>query len=127
MNFTSAMVTEQTFKVKDITAFRIEMARLRIPKLEVSLTDLSYSVEEDGKIWLGGYDADLQYFNEETQDYEDVVPIIQKHMAEGEACVVQGAGSEGLRYVAGWVAVITPTKVVTKNLNDVTKELKAVA
>jgi len=99
------MVTTHGFKAKDTEAFVRKLKELGIQE-EGDFVGLSYSREGDGSFWLGGYDADLTWYNEKTGENEDLDPVLQEHIATGEYASFQCVGYEGLRNVSGWVVII---------------------
>jgi len=65
--------------VEDSTAFENELQRLGIihDKWHGGLT---FTRQEDGSYWIGGYDCDLEgWGNPDADDPVDLVPVIQKH------------------------------------------------
>jgi len=122
-NFYSFMVTTHGFKAKDPEAFVRKLKELGVQE-EGDFVGLSYSREEDGTFWLGGYDADLTWYNEKTNENEDLDPILQEHIAPGEYASFQCVGYEGLRNVSGWVVIITEKGSDYKDLDKVESELK---
>jgi len=124
-NFYSFMVTTHSFKVKDAEAFIKKLRELGVEDLNDSYCEgISYSHEDDGSFWLGGYNADLTWYNEEANENEDLDPIIQEHLAPGEYASFQAVGYEKLRYVSGWAVVITEKGSEYMDLDQAEGDLK---
>lgn len=128
-NYYSFLVTERTFRVKDMEAFKLEIGPYAFGgNHEASgwaSDGLTYSVEPDGTIWLGGYDTDLTRWDPETDVEIDVAAIVQRHLADGEVAVLHHVGHEKLRYVTGRVIVITPEGLMEQDLGDLEQMLVA--
>ena len=119
------VVTEKEFRVKDPEAFKRELERLGV----YSIRDrglkggLTYDVEEDGRFWLGGYDATLSVWDPETDGEIDIGDVIQKHIAPGEVAVLIMIGHEKLRWADGTVLVVSEKGMRYKTLAQVADEL----
>lgn len=126
-NYYSFLVTQRTFRVKDLETFKTEIGRYtsdgNSPACPWSPGDLILFVENDDSIWLGGYDVDLSPYCEEEDDYVDVAEIIQRHLADSQVAVLYQVGYEKLRYVTGDVIVITPKQVLCRGLSDLEKQI----
>lgn len=123
-NYNTQMLTERTFAVKDPEGFIKEIEVKGVHRADkTGYCDLCYVMENDGKFWLGGYDADLQTYNPETGEFEDIAPIIQKHMRKDEVAVFMGVGQEKLRSVSGYVRVVTPEEDLWEDLHSAAERL----
>jgi len=120
-NYCSWLVTERTFWVKDPEAFKKELEAVGVKN--EGYVGLSYEQEKDGTFWLGGYDAGLHYYDEEKDEDISIVPLIQKHMKEGEIAVFMVVGQEKLRSVDGSVVVITPKNHLFDSLNSMSVKM----
>ena len=113
-NYYSFTVTQKTFHVSDIAAFRKDFEPL--------YTNMKIHEEDDGTIWIGGYDASITVFDQDDNEV-DISELIQKHIKEGDYAVIQTVGYEKLRHVDGVVYVISKEKVLWESLHTVTEEL----
>jgi hypothetical protein len=123
-NYEGFMVTEKTFHVDDPKAFEDSLLGLGVRKDNWD-GGPTFTVGSDGSYWLGGYDADLQVWVDDKDDFVSLVPTIQKHMRVDSICVVMHVGYEKLRYVTGYVAVISKTRMRTANLDRLARGLEA--
>lgn len=115
------------FQVKDKEAFVAHCERLSLGVWDDQKDD-----QKDGRVGVYGEDEGgwpSSYWDEEANDDVefDVVEEIQKHLADGEVCILMEAGAEKLRYVAG-TAVAFNNKGDLKEINlgqiyDLAKEL----
>ena len=119
-NYNSFLVTQKTFRVTDVAAFRkaIELLHTNIEIHEdgVRLGKLG------GTIWIGGYDADLRAWDQDNNEV-DIAELIQEHIDPSDYAVIQSVGYEKLRYVDGVVYVISKEKIFFENLDTVTERL----
>lgn len=67
-NYYSFTVTEKAFHVVDAEAFKEELSY-------PGMTEEN----EDGSLWIGGYDAPMLFFDQDDNEV-DVAKIIQKHI-----------------------------------------------
>jgi len=124
-NFESFMVTTHEFKVKDPEAFIKKLREIGAEDGDANGCDgLSYFRNQDGTFWLGGYGADMTWYNEKANENEALDPIVQEHIAPGEYASFQVVGYEKLRHVSGWVVVITEKGSEYRDLDQVEAELK---
>ena len=117
------MVTEKPFAVKDPEEFKKELEANGVHPIQGSAEGLCYDQEQDGRFWLGGYDASLEGWNPEKDEEVDMVPIIQKHMENGEVAVFMGVGQEKLRNVGGYVHIVTPEESLWDDLHSTMERL----
>ena len=115
------------FLVKDADAFKAEMANYEVNVIEQKIgEETGYGIldtDPDG----GG----LQWsqFNEETEDYDDLVweVIIGNHLKDGEVCVLMETGAEKYRYLSGWAIAFNnkgeTRRVDITDIYDLAKEL----
>lgn len=123
-NYCSWLVTERPFGVKDPEAFKKELEAVGVNKgADNDYSSLCYEQEGDGKFWLGGYDASLHYYDEEKDEDVSIVPLVQKHMKEGEIAVFMVVGQEKLRDVDGRVVVVTPENELCDDLNSMAEKM----
>jgi len=117
-NFEFATVTDHTFKVKDPEAFEKELIGLGVSNGDWSkcYEGLVLERQEDGTYWLGGYNADFTIWRDGIDQEIDLLPIIAKHIADDDYAVFMSAGSEKLRYVSGFVAVVAKGKVEVQGI-----------
>lgn len=117
-NFEFATVTDHTFKVKDPEAFEKELINLGVPKADWARYSegLIWERQKDGSYWLGGYNADFVVYAGEAGDEVDLLTIIAEHIADDDYAVFMSAGSEKLRYVSGFVAVVAKGKVEVQGI-----------
>jgi len=113
-NYNSFMVTERTFQVSDIEAFR--------KAFEPLYTNIQIHEEANGDIWIGGYDASMSVLDEDDNEV-DVAEIVQRHIKADDYAVIQTVGYEKLRYVSGAVYVIDKEKILFESLQSVTAKL----
>jgi len=118
------MVTEKTFHVDNPKAFEDSLIELGVRKDNWD-EGTTFTVESDGSYWLGGYNADLQVWVDDKDDFVSLVPTIQKHMRVDSICVVMHVGYEKLRYVTGYVAVISKTRMRTVSLDRMARRLES--
>ena len=86
---------------------------------------MTFTRQEDGSYWIGGYDCDLEgWGNPDADDPADLVPTIQKHMRIDTIWVVEHVGYEKLRYVTGWVQVITKRWRRAGDLGSLARQLE---
>ena len=123
-NYESFMVTSKTFHVDDPKAFEDSLLELGVRKDNWD-GGLTFTVESDRSYWLGGYDADLSVWVDGKDDFVSLVPIIQKHMRVDSICVVMHVGYEKLRYVTGYVAVVSKTRIRTTDLDQMARRLES--
>lgn len=116
------MVTTKTFYVRNLAAFKKEMGKLGVVENDPSFQGTTYDVQEDGSIWVGGYDASIVVYTPDDVEV-DLTKIIQKHLAPGETAIIQEVGHEGLRGVTGQVHVIAPHRSEWRTLEGIAKEL----
>ena len=115
------------FLVKDAEAFKAEMANYEVNVIEQNI---------GGETCYGILDTDpdgggLQWsqFNEETEDYDDLVweDIIGKHLRDGEVCVLVETGAEKYRYLNGWAIAFNnkgeTRRVDTTDIYELAKEI----
>ena len=112
-NYYSFTVTEKTFQVSDIAAFR--------KAFDALYTDMQI-YEEDGKIWIGGYNASMNVLDPDENEVE-IAETIQRHIKSGDYAVILTVGYEKLRYVDGAVYVISKEKVLVETLQSMTNKL----
>jgi len=113
-NYYSFTVTEKTFQVSDIAAFR--------KAFESLYTDMEIHEGKDGKIWISGYNASMVVFDDDDNQIE-IAEIIQSHIKPDDYAVIQTVGYEKLRYVDGAVYVISKEKVLVETLQSMTNKL----
>jgi len=113
-NYYSFTVTEKTFQVSDITAFR--------KAFESLYTDMAIHERKDGEIWIDGYNASMVVFDDDDNQIE-LAEIIQSHIKPDDYAVIQTVGYEKLRYVDGAVYVISKEKVLVETLQSMTNKL----
>jgi len=117
-NFIFATVTDHTFKVKDPEAFEKDLIGNGVPKVnwDKYSEGLVWEQQEDGKYWIGGYNADFVVWAEEARGEVDLLPIIARHIADDDYAVFMSAGSEKLCYASGFVAVVAKGKVEVRGM-----------
>lgn len=113
-NYNSFMVTEKTFHVSDVEAFR--------KAFEPLLTNARIHEEKDGTIWIGGYGAGMVVYDQDDNEVE-IAEIIRKHIKAGDHAVIKVVGHEKLRYVSGVTYVISKKKVLSEGLGSMTDKL----
>lgn len=113
-NYNSFMVTEKTFHVSDIAAFRKAFESLH--------TNVTIHEEADGAVWIGGYDASMIVQDEDENEVE-IAELVRKHIKADDYAVIQTVGYEKLRYVSGVVYVISKEKVLWGSLTSMTAKL----
>ena len=113
-NYYSFTVTEKTFQVSDIAAFR--------KAFDALYTDMQIYEEEDGKIWIGGYNASMNVLDPDENEVE-IAETIQSHIKPDDYAVIKTVGYEKLRYVDGAVYVISKEKVLVETLQSMTNKL----
>lgn len=112
-NYYCFTVTEKPFQVSEIAAFR--------KAFDLLYTDMQI-YEEEGKIWIGGYDASMNVLDLDENEVE-IAETIQRHIKPGDYAVIQTVGYEKLRYVDGAVYVISKEKVLVETLQSMTAKL----
>ena len=123
-NYDSWMVTEKTFAVKDPEAFKRELRASEVSEADSCGYDgLCYEQEPDGRFWLGGYNASLSTWDSEKDAEIDIIPIIQKHIKDGEVAIFMSIGQEKLRFVDGFVTVVTNEKTEHGDLHSLAEML----
>ncbi len=115
-NYNGFTVTEKTFQVLDVEAFKKAFEPLH--------TNMEIHIEADGQIWIGGYGASMNVLDENDEDV-DIADIIQEHIKPGDYAVIQSVGHEKLRYVSGYTCVINKEKILNESLSSMTTKLKA--
>jgi len=120
-NFYTFLITDQPFRVRNPEAFIADLRRVGAKSEEEnpSYDGLTYAVLEDGRFWIGGYDAWLAEFDPETGEEFDLCEMIKEHIAPGEVAVLKHVGYEKLREVHGAVMVITPEEVLWADLDTI--------
>ncbi len=113
-NYSCFTVTEKTFQVSDIAAFR--------KAFDALYTDMQIYEEEDGKIWIGGYNASMSVLDPDENEVE-IAETIQRHIKPDDYAVILTVGYEKLRYVDGAVYVINKEKVLVETLLSMTNKL----
>ena len=114
-NYYSFMVTEKTFHVLDVEAFKKAFEPLH--------TNIDISVEDDGQIWVGGYNASMVVYDQDDNEIE-IAEIIQEHIKPGDQAIIKSVGYEKLRYVTGMTCVISKEKILSETLSSMTDKLK---
>ena len=74
-----------------------------------------------GLVFVGEFGGIVtSQYNEETDKEEDVefYDEVQMHIAEGWSLIVMETGSEKMRYLFGYAAVITPEDIRTIEINN---------
>ena len=115
------------FLVKDAEAFKAEMANYEVCVIEQKIgEETGYGIlDEDSD----GGGLQWSQFNEETEDYDDLVweDIIGKHLKDGEVCVLVETGAEKYRYLNGWAIAFNnkgeTRRVDTTDIYDLAKEI----
>ena len=72
----------------------------------------------DGIIRHGfGTYGDIEYYDEEQDEYDfdEWLSRLQKILPDDEAFILESSGHEKLRYVTGWVVVVTSKTIVSMN------------
>lgn len=111
------------FKVTDEKKYQVLFAGL-----ESNGDDIRDFTEKDndGSLWhaFGSY-GEIDWYPPSNEDDDYVEPDsdrfydeLSKIMADDCACVIMSAGHENLRYIGGYVVVITKDKVSFNNLNN---------
>lgn len=104
-----------TFRVKDEEAFREFMETVQCED------DLHVWRTDDGAVGFAGY-GDLPTLcgeDDEDGNAQELAPILATHLAEGEVCIMEGAGHEKLRYVnAVAVAVLWDGRTTSLTFSD---------
>lgn len=113
-NYNSMTCTQKTFHVSDIDAFK--------KAFEPLLSDIHISENADGTVWIGGYDVAMTVLDQEDNEVE-IAEIIQKHIMPDDYAVIQSVGYEKLRFVDGYVVVISKEKILTETLQSMTDNL----
>lgn len=70
----------------------------------------------DGTIYHGfGCYGDVEYYDEESDEYDfdGWLSKLQKILPDDEAFILESSGYEKLRYVAGWVVVVTRKEIAS--------------
>ena len=114
-NYNSFMVTEKTFHVLDVEAFKKAFEPLR--------TNVDIHIEADGQVWIGGYDASMVVYDQDDNEIE-IAEIIQEHIKPGDHAIIKSVGYEKLRYVTGMTCVISKEKILSETLSSMTDKLK---
>lgn len=123
-NYYSWLVTERPFFVKDSEKFKRELEANGVhPAEDAGYEGLGYVHEDDGRFWLGGYNADLSVWDSEKDEEKDIVPIIQKHIKDGEVAAFMSVGQEKLRSVGGHVIVVTRKESKSDDLHSLMERL----
>lgn len=115
------------FLVKDAEAFKAEMANYSVNVIEQKIgEETGYGIlDEDSD----GGGLQWSQFNEETEDYDDLVweVIIGNHLKDGEVCVLMETGAEKYRYLSGWAIAFNnkgeSRRVDITDIYDLAKEL----
>ena len=115
------------FLVKDAEAFKTEMANYSVNVIEQKIgEETGYGIlDEDSD----GGGLQWSQFNEETEDYDDLVweVIIGNHLKDGEVCVLMETGAEKYRYLSGWAIAFNnkgeSRRVDITDIYDLAKEL----
>ena len=115
------------FLVKDAEAFKAEMANYSVNVIEQKIgEETGYGIlDEDND----GGGLQWSQFNEETEDYDDLVweVIIGNHLKDGEVCVLMETGAEKYRYLSGWAIAFNnkgeSRRVDITDIYDLAKEL----
>lgn len=109
-----AFMRSNSFKVKDVWAFKKAIEDKRIVMDDVEIVE-----EEDGSITLAGYcsvpSTCLTSCNR-VDDFE-FSKFIQKHLVEGQKAVLMEIGYEDLCYLNAFRCVITPERIENKYLS----------
>lgn len=123
-DYRSTLVTERTFRVKNLEAFRQDISpwAQEVGGGSPWPEGLIYCVESDGTIWLGGYNASLNFSGKDGEDIL-IEEIIQRHLAPSEVAVLMEAGAEKLWEVSGFVLVISPDHIESGCLADLAYDL----
>jgi len=123
-------VTTRTFKVTDPKSFEDELHRFNIEEGDFD-SEITFTKEEDGSYWVGGYNAGFNVWRSEQGKTEDeviegmidIVDIVQKHMTADSVWIYQHVGHEKLRDVSGYVEVVTKDKRQGNNLDNMALSL----
>ena len=105
------------FHVKDAEAFRAFIDN-------VSGDDLKLWDEKDDKgdtVFAFGCEGFIYGVQneDENDDYDLFIKNLQEYIADNDAVILTSAGHEKLRYVTGYVAVITGSDIQHVNINDI--------
>lgn len=77
--------------------------------------------DQYGTIWHGfGTYGDVEYYDEEQDEYDfdEWVSRLQKILPDDEAFILESSGYEKLRYVTGWVMVVTSKEIVSMSCDE---------
>lgn len=113
------------FLVKDLDAFRAEIAPLEIG-IVTQREDGRVSIYDDGGD-SNGWPA--FYYNEDTDEETevDLPDLIAKHLVDGEVAILQEVGSEKLRYLSGYAVAVNASgetrQVLLSSIIDLAREL----
>ena len=100
--------------VKDVEAFKAEMAPLEVKVEESQETPGTYCLIADTE--YGGWPN----YDDETDNTFDLEAIVAPHLADGQVCVFMSSGAERTRYVTGDALAFDNTgEVIYLNLNDI--------
>lgn len=99
------------FRIKDEANWDVFMRM-------IEADDFSFK-DKDGIAWHGfGTDTSLAKCDDEGNDlpYE---AMLQEIIAEDDACIITEIGNEKLRYLDGYVTVITKDQIATRSLREI--------
>ena len=84
-----------------------------------------FTEERDGVVLHGfGCYGDVEYYNKETDEYEfdSWLEKVQEILPDDEAFIMESIGYEKLRYVVGWVVVVTRKEIASMNCDTWAKK-----
>lgn len=119
-NYNCAIRTNY-FKVKDDEEFEIFLGHIIGEELDIFDSEDEngnklYALGCYGNIW--GYREDLD--DEDCEcDYDQFIEGLQRHVSNDDAVIILEAGNERLRYVNGYVTVITSTGVKFEDITTI--------
>lgn len=126
-NYNTWLVTAKRFKVKDPEGFIEDLEEAQVTEAKNDFSGLHYKHEDDGKFWLGGYNADLVVYLGDSADSVtevDVAEIVKEHIRKDQTAVFKVVGQEKLRAVNGSVIVVKWFGIESWSLNELALELE---
>lgn len=126
-NYNTWLVTTKEFKVRDPESFIEDLEKAEVTEAKGDFLGLHYEQEDDGRFWLGGYNADLVVYLDDgagSVTGVDVAEIVREHIRKDQTAVFKIVGQEKLRFVSGAVVVVKWFGIKSETLDKMALKLK---
>lgn len=104
--------------VTDEDKLRALIEKINSSGKEVQLWDRTLSDGSNKMFAFGAYNDVQDYYEEDIDDYVPIYKELQDILPADEAILIFEAGNEKLRYVNGYVTIITANNIEHRSIRD---------